>query len=86
MILCCVLIKSRHRDEHGSGHGDLKTINSVVYILSHLGNQQHVFMLLCLVSTLLVSGEWEASIREQVCECGGQRSVYVFLTTFHLIL
>lgn len=44
MILCCVLIKSSHRDEHGSGHGDLKTINSVVYILSHLGNQQHVFV------------------------------------------
>lgn len=37
--------------------GDLKTMNSVVYILSHLVNQQHV-LLLCLVSTWVVSGDW----------------------------
>lgn len=30
MILHCVLINSRHRNKHGSGPGDLKTVNSVV--------------------------------------------------------
>lgn len=67
MILHCILIKSRHRNKHGSGPGDLQTVNSVVYVLSHLGSQQHVLLLLCLVSTLLVSGQWQASICERVC-------------------
>ena len=68
--------------------GDLENMNSVVYSPSHLGNQQQVLLLLCLVSTLVVSGDWEANTCEQVCVyvCGGQRSLsHAFLSTFHLI-
>lgn len=61
--------------------GHLKSMNSVAYSPSYLGNQQHILLLLCLVSTFLVSEDWEASVREQVClcECGGQRSMLCVL-------